>query len=495
MEQFIVFAVIYGIMMFIWTFVFLNKSNDKVNQSFLCLISLIILWMVLSLCNNYSNSSVLVLILKTVYWISMMNLALFFLLFVYRLVQKKLDTVFYCFAVVNTLTIFSRYVFPIDYQDLTFWRLSLPVVAPIMATIFTMPAAYALFLIIKDYFFTKDQRKKLQLSYMFWGVGVACLVSVISEYLLPVRFHKDAGLSLMYVAILIFAASIFISIMKYKLLNMRSEYIYRKVLLNSAEGTILINKNRRIICINDAAKGILQDNRVGIGDQISDYIPDYAYEANYKLHEVKIHTAGGEACLALTQYPIEPEDRNSAKLLTVSDVTLMRREKDLLVEKSFTDPLTGFYNKQHFIEQYDNAPVQTDTELSVLFIDIDDFKSINDLYGHIVGDKILELFAECVKKSIRRDSKAVRFGGDEFIILLEHTSADDAYQVAERIRANVHTLDISQYVPDIKISLSIGVANSLALGTHSVSSLIRKADAAMYRSKSAGKNRVTALKE
>ncbi len=267
------------------------------------------------------------------------------------------------------------------------------------------------------------------------------------------------------------------------------------MLLSSSDGIILVNKNRRIICVNDAAKGILRNDDIGTGDYIAEYIPGYAYEPNYKQHEVNIHTADGEVCLSITQYPIEPEDRNSAKLITITDVTSMKQKIDLLVEQSATDPMTGFYNKQYFIEQYCNSPEHTDTELSLLFVDIDDFKSINDLYGHIVGDKVLEALAACVTKSIRSDSKAVRFGGDEFIILLENTSADDAYQVAERIRINVNNLDISCYVPDMQLSLSIGVANSLMLGMNSVSSLIKKADTAMYRSKCNGKNQVTIITE
>lgn len=495
MVQVFVFAIINSIMMFIWTFVFLNKSNDKVNQSFLYFISLIILWMVLSLCSSYSNRSILVLALKTVYWISMMNLAVAFLLFVYRLIQKRLDAAFYISVGINMLTILARYLFPIDYSAPTFWRLTLPVVAPIMATVFTLPAVYALYLITRNYFSTKDQRQKVQLKYIFLGVGLACLTSVISEYILPAKFHLDIGLSFMYVAILIFVACIFVSIMKYKLLNIRSEYIYRKVLLSSSDAIILVNKNRRIICVNDAAKEILKNDDIGTGDHIAKYIPGYAYEPNYKQHEVNIHTAGGEVCLSITQYPIEPEDSNSVKFITITDVTSMKQKIDLLVEQSSTDPMTGFYNKQYFIEHYANRPEYTGAELSVLFIDIDDFKSINDFYGHTVGDKVLEALAVCVRKSIRSGSEAVRFGGDEFIILLENTSADDAYQVAERIRINANNLDINRYGPDIKLSLSIGVANSLMLGTRSVSSLIKKADTAMYRSKSDGKNQVTIITE
>jgi diguanylate cyclase (GGDEF)-like protein len=173
----------------------------------------------------------------------------------------------------------------------------------------------------------------------------------------------------------------------------------------------------------------------------------------------------------------------------------MKLEKDLLVEKSITDPLTGFYTKQYFIEHYSNCPEHAGTEISILFIDIDNFKSINDLYGHTIGDRMLETLAECVKKSIRSDYKVVRFGGDEFIVLLENTTIDEAYQVAERVRSNANSMDITRYVPDQSLSLSIGVANSLMLRTRSISSLIKKADIAMYRSKGIGKNKVTIFTE
>lgn len=243
---------------------------------------------------------------------------------------------------------------------------------------------------------------------------------------------------------------------------------------------------RRQLSINEAAKGILKNPDIWIGDFINDFIPGYAYEPNYKQHEVNINVAGGETILATTQCPIEPEDRSSIKFINIVDVTLIKQEKDMLVVKSSIDLLTAFYNKQYFIEHYASSSVDIGTEIAVLFVDIDDFKSINDIYGHITGDKVLESIAECVRKSIRSDSKAFRFGGDEFIILFENTFPDDAYQVAEWVRMNVNTLDFGHYVQDMKMSLSIGVANSYMLGTHSFVNLVRKADTA-YRSKSEGK--------
>lgn len=495
MIQFITFAIVYSMMMFIWTFVYLNKSNDKVNQTFLYFISLVILWMILSMCNIYNVSSLIGLILKTIYWISMMNLAVLFLLFSYKLVGKKVDFIFYIMVGINTSTIFIRYLYPMDYANPTFWRLDLPVVAPVMSAVFTLPAAYALLLIVRRYLSAKDQRQKAQFKHIFWGMGLAGALSVVSEYVLPAIFHIHIGPVLMYVAILIFVAFIFISIMKYKFLNMKSEYIYRKLLVSSPEAIILVNKNKRIICINDAAKRLLRNDGIEVGDIVSEYFSDYNFEINYKQYEVGFSTAKGEIQLSITQYPIDSEDRNSVKIMRFVDVTRIKKEKDLLLKKCITDSLTGFYTKQYCIECYENNARNPQDEFSVLFIDIDDFKSINDLYGHMTGDKILKALAKCIKNNVRSDSKIFRFGGDEFIILLENTTVGDAYKAAERIRINVNNLNISRYAPNQRLSLSIGIANSLILGTNSISRIIKKADAAMYCAKGQGKNKVTIFTE
>ena len=252
--QFIVFMLTYGIMVFIWSFVYLNRSDDKINQAFLTFLSVILLWMVLSIANGYQDSSIFGLIMKTIYWYSMLIMSLFFLLFVYGFVKKDLDAVFYVLATVNGLTILSRYLFPMDYSDPTFWRLSHPIVAPLMSATFSVPAVYALYLVIRHYFVTKDSKLRAQLRYLFYGIWFALIISVISEYVLPTLLHINLELSLMYFAMLVFVIFLFISIMKHRLLNLQFEYIYRKLLLTSNDGIVIVSKNNKVVCINDAAK-------------------------------------------------------------------------------------------------------------------------------------------------------------------------------------------------------------------------------------------------
>jgi len=169
-----------------------------------------------------------------------------------------------------------------------------------------------------------------------------------------------------------------------------------------------------------------------------------------------------------------------------------QREKELLLEKAYIDHLTGLYNKQYLPNcgnrQNEKRP---NKKLALLFIDVDNFKSINDDYGHLVGDEVLKTLAACIKGSIRKDACAVRFGGDEFIVLLENASVADAFQVAERIRKSAERLDFSGFAPNLKLSLSIGLVD----GEGAVEDMIIKADRAMYRSKSGGKGRTTVFAE
>ena len=494
MVQFISFAVIFGVMVFIWTFVFLNRSHDKNNQSFLYFLTAITIWMVLSISNDFNDMSAFGLVLKTLYWYSMLTMSLFFLLFIYRFTKRRLDAMFVILVSVDLLTIMSRYLYPIDYSDPTFWRLSDPIAAPAMSAIFSLPAIFALYLVLKNYMRAKDKRQKAQYGSIFLGIGLALVVSVISEYVLPVLFHVNTKLYLMYYAFLVFVVFIFYAIMKHRLLYIQSDYIYKRLFLNSVDGIIIVNRNSRIININNMARQILRDENLSSGELLADYIREYSFDTDYMQQEIMISKGDQEYYLTLTQYPIDTEDKGSEKLIVITDVSAAKlhhkQETDLLLEKSTIDKLTGVYNKQYFVDKYCGDQGQT-RKLSLLFIDVDNFKNINDQYGHLTGDKVLTALADCLKKTIRKCNEIIRFGGDEFIILLENTEIRQAFAVAERIRGEVNSKCISIDDHSLKITLSIGLIE----GVEPVNDLLMKADMAMYQSKGKGKNAITIFSE
>lgn len=494
MFQLLSLVTIYGVMMFIWTFVFLNRSHDKVNQAFLIFLTNILVWMVLNNLDEFSDGTVVTIGTKTVYWLSMMYLSITFLYFIYRLIKRRIDWKFYAALGLNTITVVARYLYPIDYSDPTFWRLTDPVVAPLMALAFSLSALYALFLVLRQVILTKDKRLRAQLNYIFYGIGLALVISVISEYLLPTVFHIKEKLYLMHSAVAIFAVAMFMSIMRHRLLNLRSDYVYRSLFLNASEGILIVSRTGRIVSINRVGCEILQDENLDAGGLVSNYIPGYRFDADYNRFEAEVHYGAQKRFLSLTQYPIDERERDTTKLLILTDVTqthmLQELEKVQLLEKSNIDQLTGLYNKQYLLGKF-KAHTENAGVTALIFIDVDDFKSINDTYGHLVGDEVLRALAACIKGNVRATNAAIRFGGDEFVILLEHTYAEDAFLVAERIRTCTNALEFSGAESVFHITLSIGLIDGIA----PLDELLEKADRAMYISKNKGKNKTTVFRE
>ena len=491
MLQLISLVFIYGGMMFIWTFVYLNRSHDKINQAFLVFLSNILAWMVLNNLGEYGDRTTIGLAVKTVYWLSMMYLSITFLFFIYRLLKRKTDWLFWLCLGLNTLTVIVRYLYPIDYNDPAFWRMDDPVVAPLMSISFSLPAIYALYLVFRQIISTKDARLRAQLGFVLSGIGLALVVSVLSEYILPVVFHVKDELYLMYYAIAVFVFAIFISIMRYRLMNIRSDYIYRNLFLNASEGILIVNRSGRIVSVNRIGREILLDENLDAGDDVASYLPEYRFDAEYRRYETEVTLCGQTRYLSLTQYPMEEQGRDTSKLLLLADLTQSRlremSEKEKLLEKSTVDQLTGLYNKQYLREKYKGNENGAQIRKSLLFIDVDDFKSINDNYGHLVGDEVLRELAACIKANVRVANDSIRFGGDEFVIILEETGQEDAYLVAERIRSCACGLAFNGANGAFHITLSIGLIE----GTGSLDELIDKADRAMYSSKTQGKNKTT----
>lgn len=160
-----------------------------------------------------------------------------------------------------------------------------------------------------------------------------------------------------------------------------------------------------------------------------------------------------------------------------------------VLKDSLTDQLTGTWLRRYFFEVVDGVTTWAQASggsLSLLFIDIDHFKSVNDQFGHNTGDHVLKKVADAIEKAIRDKDFLTRWGGDEFIVLLPDAGADEAGHVASRIQENVklHHADT-----DADITVSIGVAQYQP-GEDVVESWIARADEAMYRAKRMGRNRI-----
>ncbi|MFP3390553.1 diguanylate cyclase [Brevibacillus sp. SIMBA_040] len=165
-------------------------------------------------------------------------------------------------------------------------------------------------------------------------------------------------------------------------------------------------------------------------------------------------------------------------------LTDMKKQTDQLAHDARTDPLTGLTNRRTF-EATMQQWMEEQASFSVILMDLDRFKSINDTHGHQSGDEVLKHFAQIVSASLRSGDVCCRFGGEEFVALVSHASAEEAYQVAERIR---HTLETSTNPIGQLITVSQGIAHYPS-HTDSAEGLLHLADVALYEAKRSGRNR------
>ncbi len=179
--------------------------------------------------------------------------------------------------------------------------------------------------------------------------------------------------------------------------------------------------------------------------------------------------------------------------LTIHRAQLLDQAK-VLEQWATTDTLTGVYNRRQVLKMAESEverALRYHHPLSVLMLDIDDFKKVNDTYGHIDGDQVLQAVAARFKKQIRDIDLVGRFGGDEFMLVLLETSLEDACTCAERIRSTVMGTPLKLEQRSVSVTVSIGVA-AIGEETDNLTSLLRDADNALYTAKQAGKNRVEA---
>jgi diguanylate cyclase (GGDEF)-like protein len=185
---------------------------------------------------------------------------------------------------------------------------------------------------------------------------------------------------------------------------------------------------------------------------------------------------------------------DGGRMLIYSNVTDLVEQAQRLQELATVDGMTGLFNRRHFfsLAEIEWSRYQRHWRpISVLMLDIDQFKSINDRFGHDVGDRVIVQIAEICRQEKRKTDVVARFGGEEFLLLLPETSMTEAQAIAERLRGQVETCDLSIAPHAISATVSIGVAQANS-GMDTIFDLIKVADHALYAAKNAGRNRVCA---
>lgn len=199
----------------------------------------------------------------------------------------------------------------------------------------------------------------------------------------------------------------------------------------------------------------------------------------------------------------ETERRIATRALENANRTLLQKLDEIeklqiqLQEQAIRDPLTGLYNRRFFDEYFCNElirSIRTNTPISLLMVDIDHFKSVNDRFGHDVGDQVLQMLGEILKTMFRKSDVACRFGGDEFLVLLPGLAHDQAFNRAEALRERFEQASREAEFYYTHVTVSIGISN-YPVHSDITRDLFRTADRALYQAKEQGRNRVCCYSE
>src|SRR5262245_39277190 len=183
------------------------------------------------------------------------------------------------------------------------------------------------------------------------------------------------------------------------------------------------------------------------------------------------------------------EAANRELLVLRADLVRHAQELERLAT---TDDLTGLYNRRHFLalaEDERRLHERGHQPLALMLLDIDFFKSINDRFGHDVGDAMIRHVADICRDEMRGFDLLARIGGEEFVLLLPHTTSEQAMVLAERLRDRLETSPLVTHLGEVGVTASIGVAATDAQVEH-IADLMKRADQALYQAKRDGRNRV-----
>lgn len=272
-----------------------------------------------------------------------------------------------------------------------------------------------------------------------------------------------------------------------------------RVFDNMKEIVLVVDGRNKIVDFNDSAKEILDSSyEQVIGKNICDFFghcPDFIDCINEKeIPHIKINFKNKGVKFFQPNISLikGKKEKLLGKVIVLNDITDKVKLMDKLGLNARFDGLTGLYNRVSFFELLqDMINMHVGNKwISLIILDIDNFKAVNDIYGHQAGDEVLKAFANIIKSSILKDYIAGRYGGEEFVIFISNSSQSIAYDFAEELRKKFEQLEIIYENRKIKATASFGVASELVSNQSSLKAILRKADIALYNAKAGGKNKV-----
>lgn len=266
------------------------------------------------------------------------------------------------------------------------------------------------------------------------------------------------------------------------------------IILSAREAIVVSNAAGTVVIVNPAAERILEksDQELVEGGFLSvvddpTYVRAFLDKNGADMPDTLVYKGRILNFYAATIQNRQGLAIGSAAL--IRDITEEKRLEEALRLMSYTDKLTGLFNRRRLEELFSseyNRARRYSLSLSVLFLDVDHFKKFNDTYGHDMGDKVLEVIGKVAKHHFRSMDYACRYGGEEFCIILPNTGEEGAFTSADRFRVRLETTDIS----GLRVTTSIGVATFPEASCEKWEEFLKLADTALYEAKRLGRNRV-----
>jgi len=264
---------------------------------------------------------------------------------------------------------------------------------------------------------------------------------------------------------------------------------------------VVVNQDGRIIEINSAAVALLQVGRNVLSSaRIDSYLDGFSLDGLMRSGSESMEVVLGTRTYDVTGSLLDGANPASDVVLVFRDVTTRRETERALRTAQYqlehlahTDPLTGLFNRRYFmmrLKEETQRSARHQTMLSVLLMDLDHFKHINDTHGHDAGDRVLQAVARAAAEITRTSDVMARIGGEEFALLLPETDREGAMHLADRMREAVQATTIrTAEGRTVSVTASIGVATLTAYGGEPREALTL-ADSALYEAKRAGRNAI-----
>lgn len=264
------------------------------------------------------------------------------------------------------------------------------------------------------------------------------------------------------------------------------------------DGVIVLDESNRLIEFNQACQlnwPNLNESMYGmdfesVWVELAGYPFPLRLEGDSKTQELKLLKS--EQVFQVRNSPLEQSGDTKGQLLIFTDITELKKLQEKLEHQAYTDELTQVFNRRAFLqlcEQDFIAAKEQSTPFSVILLDIDHFKRVNDTYGHQVGDQLLVHVAEVCKAQLEKDQIFARYGGEEFVLALNSYTGIEAEALAERLCKEVESQPIFLDGEMISVTLSLGVAE-MEVSEDQLFHLLNQADEALYAAKKEGRNRV-----